>query len=137
MVGFPIGFRPQPSLVLDEMSNPIGSITLWSGSVASIPANWQLCDGTNGTPDLRDRFIQGAGGALNPGGIGGEAEHDHTFAGDGHVHANGGVLASSTAGPSFKWDGDFPSAAEVAMGTTDLGMNAPPFHALAYIQRMT
>lgn len=39
---------------------PVGGIIMWSGTVATIPTNWQLCDGTNGTPDLRDRFIVGA-----------------------------------------------------------------------------
>ena len=39
---------------------PIGGIIMWSGTVASIPANWALCDGNNSTPDLRDRFIVGA-----------------------------------------------------------------------------
>lgn len=39
---------------------PSGVIMMWSGSVASIPSGWVLCDGTNGTPDLRDRFIVGA-----------------------------------------------------------------------------
>jgi hypothetical protein len=41
---------------------PIGGIIAWSGTVATIPATWQLCDGTNSTPDLRDRFIVGATG---------------------------------------------------------------------------
>lgn len=40
---------------------PTGVITLWYGSIVSIPAGWYLCDGNNGTPDLRDRFIVGAG----------------------------------------------------------------------------
>ena len=40
---------------------PIGGIIMWSGTVASIPANWNLCDGTNGTPDLRDKFVLGLG----------------------------------------------------------------------------
>ena len=35
-------------------------IMLWGGTIANIPAGWGLCDGTNGTPDLRDRFIVGA-----------------------------------------------------------------------------
>lgn len=38
---------------------------IWSRSVASIPAGWQLCDGTNGTPDLRSRFVYGAGSDVN------------------------------------------------------------------------
>jgi hypothetical protein len=41
-------------------SIPLGVIVMWSGSVASIPSGWGLCDGTHGTPDLRDKFIVGA-----------------------------------------------------------------------------
>lgn len=39
---------------------PSGIISLWYGTIASIPSGWALCDGTNGTPDLRDKFIVGA-----------------------------------------------------------------------------
>ncbi len=39
---------------------PIGGIIMWSGSIATIPSNWRLCNGTNGTPDLRNRFVIGA-----------------------------------------------------------------------------
>jgi hypothetical protein len=39
---------------------PVGGIIMWSGTVATIPANWHLCDGTVSTPDLRDKFIVGA-----------------------------------------------------------------------------
>jgi len=37
-----------------------GMIVMWSGTVATIPSGWLLCNGTSGTPDLRDRFIIGA-----------------------------------------------------------------------------
>ena len=37
-----------------------GMIIMWSGTIATIPTGWVLCDGTNSTPDLRDRFIIGA-----------------------------------------------------------------------------
>jgi len=40
---------------------PTGGIIMWSGSIASIPSGWALCDGSGGTPDLTDRFIVGAG----------------------------------------------------------------------------
>ena len=40
---------------------PSGGIIMWSGSVASIPSGWFLCDGNNSTPDLRNRFVVGAG----------------------------------------------------------------------------
>jgi hypothetical protein len=44
---------------------PVGGIIMWSGTVAAISSltGWALCDGTNGTPDLRERFVVGAGGA--------------------------------------------------------------------------
>ena len=41
--------------------SPSGVICWWSGSEASIPSGWLLCNGLNGTPDLRDRFVPGAG----------------------------------------------------------------------------
>lgn len=41
-------------------SFPSGGIILWSGSIASIPSGWYLCNGSNGTPDLRNRFVVGA-----------------------------------------------------------------------------
>lgn len=37
-----------------------GMIMMWSGTIATIPSGWLLCDGTNSTPDLRDKFIIGA-----------------------------------------------------------------------------
>jgi len=39
---------------------PVGGIVMWSGSIATIPSGWFLCDGSNSTPDLRDRFVIGA-----------------------------------------------------------------------------
>ena len=50
---------------------PHGAIVLWSGSASDIPTGWALCDGTNGTPDLRNRFVVGAGGAYTVGNTGG------------------------------------------------------------------
>jgi len=50
-----------------------GMILLWSGSVASIPSGWLLCNGSNGTPDLRDKFIMGAGDTYDPADSGGSA----------------------------------------------------------------
>ena len=50
---------------------PPGAIIMWSGSINDIPVGWALCDGSNGTHDLRDRFIVGAGGSYNVGSTGG------------------------------------------------------------------
>lgn len=69
---------------------PLGGIVMWSGS--QIPGGWSLCNGSNGTPDLRGRFIVGSGGVYTINGTtstytlgstGGTVEvelpqHDHT-----------------------------------------------------------
>lgn len=58
-------------------SLPSGLIVMWHGLLSAIPAGWLLCDGTNGTPDLRDKFVKGAAAGQNPGGTGGSATHTH------------------------------------------------------------
>jgi len=73
---------------------PSGMIALWSGTIATIPSGWFLCDGNNGTPDLRDRFIAGAGTTYGVGSIGGAATHtlsvsempSHTHTQNSHNH---------------------------------------------------
>ncbi|WP_136525969.1 hypothetical protein [Geomonas ferrireducens] len=54
---------------------PKGGVIMWSGAVTAIPDGWALCDGTNGTPDLKDRFIVGAGKGYVTGATGGETAH--------------------------------------------------------------
>ena len=58
---------------------PSGGIIMWSGSVATIPAGWLLCNGANGTPDLRNRFVLGAGSSYVPGATGGSSTHELTI----------------------------------------------------------
>lgn len=51
-------------------SCPIGTVLAYVGDLANIPSGWHLCDGTNGTPDLRERFLEGsttAGKFIKPG----------------------------------------------------------------------
>jgi len=57
---------------------PTGAIVMWSGFLANIPAGWQLCNGTNGTPNLIDRFILGVLPGEDPGATGGGPTHSHT-----------------------------------------------------------
>ena len=64
---------------------PSGAIMMWSGSIATIPSGWLLCNGSSGTPDLRDRFIVGAGTTYAVAATGGSADavvvsHTHTAA---------------------------------------------------------
>lgn len=56
---------------------PVGAIIMWSGNDSTIPSGWYLCDGTNGTPNLTDRFIIGAGNTYTTGSTGGSNTHDH------------------------------------------------------------
>lgn len=83
---------------------PTGGIVLWSGSVASIPSGWALCDGTNGTPNLTNRFVLGAGGTYAVAATGGNENitlstgnlpsHNHSYSGlvdtvGDHAHTGG------------------------------------------------
>lgn len=72
---------------------PSGVILMWSGSIATIPAGFGLCDGTNSTPDLRDRFVIGAGGTHSPGATGGSSTSTTNSAG---AHSHGGAAANHT-----------------------------------------
>lgn len=51
---------------------PRGLISMWSGIITNIPSGWVLCDGSNETPDLRGRFVVGAGDNYAPGDTGGK-----------------------------------------------------------------
>tara|TARA_A100001234_G_scaffold221042_1_gene235598 strand:+ start:662 stop:1489 length:828 start_codon:yes stop_codon:yes gene_type:complete len=102
-----------PAKLADSVSNtffPIGGIILWNGAIGSIPSNFRLCDGQNGTPDLRDRFIVGAGAGYAPGDTGGSSQvtlteaqlatHSHgdgTYSTDVNTHQHGtGTLSNET-----------------------------------------
>lgn len=67
---------------------PAGGIVMWSGSVASIPSGWNLCDGANSTPDLRNRFVIGAGSNYSVNATGGATTDSITTSSNGgHSHS--------------------------------------------------
>jgi microcystin-dependent protein len=89
-----------PYAVRADDGVPKGGIIMWSGTLAAIPAGWRLCDGTGGTPDLRDRFVMGTSAGQQPGGTGGSTQiwlspshlpvHSHGFTtgvAGGHQHS--------------------------------------------------
>ncbi|GAJ08944.1 unnamed protein product, partial [marine sediment metagenome] len=77
---------------------PAGAIALWSGTLGTIPANWSLCDGSGGTPNLVARFLRGAPAATEPGTTGGADSHTHASmtAAGGHTHTAGSLDHSHT-----------------------------------------
>lgn len=123
---------------------PIGTITIWSGVADTIPTGWQLCDGTNNTPDLRDKFVLGAGTSHEVGSSGGEENvtlnidqipsHSHTYT--TYVNQRN----------SFQYYSDQNNLAIIGekqvgnVGTTGSNQpheNMPPYYALCYIMKMT
>lgn len=71
---------------------PIGSIIAWENS--ALPSGWVVCDGLNGTPDLRDKFVRGAGIDGDVRAAGGAATHSHT-------NPNTNTLADHNHGGSY------------------------------------
>jgi hypothetical protein len=75
---------------------PVGGIIMYSGSSTLIPSGWKLCDGTNGTPDLRDKFVVGAGSTYAVGGTGGSnAAHSHSVSMSSSGTASGTISSES------------------------------------------
>lgn len=65
---------------------PWGGIIIWPFALGAIPPGWTLCDGTLGTPDMRDFTIVGAGGAYAVGATGGALTHSHNVNQNAHDH---------------------------------------------------
>ena len=144
-------------------SLPSGIIVMWSGSIASIPSGWFICNGSNGTPDLRDRFVVGAGNLYAVAGTGGSRDaivvsHNHSFSGSTgsageHSH---GILGhnGTVSGGNFVAFAQQVSNPLTTQGTESAGShshsvsgtisttgssgtnaNLPPYYALAYIMK--
>ena len=85
-----------------------GMILMWSGSINTIPTGWALCNGQNGTPNLVDRFIVGAGSTYSVGATGGSASvtltteqmPSHTHTGTVSLEKGGEHSHSATGGAS-------------------------------------
>jgi len=133
---------------------PIGGIIIWSGSIANIPSGWALCDGTNGTPNLRDRFVVGAGTSYAVGNTGGSKDaivvsHAHTTSTAGlHAHTvqtrdaggqSGFLGETNNLGTTNTYTTSSAGAHTHTISTTgSSGTNAnlPPYYALAYIMKI-
>ena len=129
-----------------------GMIMLWSGSEASIPAGWLLCDGTSSTPNLQDRFVVGAGNTYNVDDTGGSADavvvsHTHTATStdSGHTHTVPQVNDRRGAGIGTLYCGSGNAASGTGFanitttnsteGVSGTNANLPPYYALCYIMK--
>jgi microcystin-dependent protein len=142
---------------------PSGVIVMWSGSIASIPSGWYLCDGTNSTPDLRNKFIIAAnaddagvaktnitGSATQTGGSKDAivVSHTHTVTDSGHTHTasvpysssntlySGGGADSFGRGPSTLTTNSSTTGISInTTGSSGTNANLPPYYALAFIMK--
>jgi len=143
---------------------PSGVIVMWSGTIATVPSGWYLCDGQNGTPNLLDRFIVGAGNVYNMNDTGGSSDaivvsHTHTgstASGGAHSHSwSGSRQQAGTDDNNNQYQfskGDNGGSDTVTIGTSThsghvhtmsldstgvsgTNANLPPYFALAYIMK--
>lgn len=144
---------------------PTGIITKWSGSVASIPAGWYLCNGANGTVNLVDRFVVGAGSSYAVGVTGGnrnavvvhhshsawtdvQGEHTHAYnyydqnyqasvSGNGSISNIGGISGVANPNANIKSAGSHGHNVGVSgSGEDGTNKNLPPYYALCFIQKV-
>ena len=134
---------------------PSGAVILWSGAAANIPDGWALCDGSNGTPDLRGRFVVGAAAPYEsdpdapppneldwfmPGDTGGEAEHKLTVDEmPDHQHSVYVRMIQSGSVNNVKVFYPYPdneAAFTRSAGNSLPHNNMPPYYALCYIMKL-
>lgn len=117
---------------------PVGGIIMWSGATNNIPSGWALCDGNNGTPNLQDKFIVGAGSSYAVAATGGSKDatlvsHTHNL-----LYNHGSFGGSS--GAVTPRSGNSPVTPGISgrvstEGSSATNANLPPYYALAYIMK--
>eukprot|EP01084_Bolivina_argentea_P216045 367006_1 len=124
-------FPPTPSPTITISSDdilPINSIVIWSNcSAENIPIGWNMCDGSNGTPDLKGRFVMGSYDINYFGGnSGGTVQHNHIITTSGTVQSH--ILNINEIPSHNHWNGEYKYALRVTGCGTEEGTdcNGPP-----------
>ena len=140
-----------------------GMIMMWSGTIATIPSGWLLCNGTSGTPDLRNRFIVGAfsdnAGVANTTITGSSTQtggskdaivvsHTHTITDPGHTHTaslnaqtnvnnstSGGDQRPASGTTTITTNSNTTGISINTTGSSGTNANLPPYYALAFIMK--
>ena len=119
-----------------------GMIIMWSGAISNIPSGWVLCDGNNNTPNLRDKFIVGAGNNYAVAATGGEDSVTLTTAQiPSHTHSI--QIRTGVDDNNFSFNNGFSSDRNDSGGTFNSNStgggqsheNRPPYYALAFIMK--
>jgi hypothetical protein len=112
------------------MSVPKGIIMGWGLEAELIPEGWTICNGSNGTPDLRDRFILCAGITFPQGETGGDKIHEHSTPTNPHSHlVNSGSGVGRGTFTSYLTDSKTPQG-----DLLDKSL-LPPYHSLIFIMK--
>ena len=146
----PASGEPVASTATQASGLPAGVIVMWSGSLDSVPDGWALCDGSNGTPDLRNRFVLGVGAPEYLGGTGGAYSHRHQAREHSHQidlpptrlrpltwysgYGNTGTRSRYYMFPGQTYDVR-PFKSGPASTTQDSVSNLPPYYKLAFIMK--
>lgn len=109
-----------------------GLIVMWWGTAEQVPFSWHICDGSAGTPDLRNRFLLGVGLTFFVGDTGGADSHIHTFTANTHAHVFPPAPALTGVSPAFNND----LSGAVVTGTSNPADNRPSYYALYFIQKL-
>ena len=122
---------------------PTGCILIWSGAANAIPTGYALCDGNNSTPDLRDRFVVGAGNSYSVGATGGANTvtlsvneiPSHTHVIDTHGSQGSGGFSAIGHGRSTGNQSSSDASGVANTGGGAAHENRPPYYALCYIMK--
>ena len=110
-----------------------GMILLWSGSTGNIPSGWVLCNGSNSTPDLRDRFVIGAGNSYSVGATGGSTTDTVNITVSG---TTSGPSSTNPGGYPFQYSfGDNGHTHTFSGSGSDTVSTMSPYYALCYIMK--